>query len=71
VPDLWPKSFALALNVVKLHCHQEVLQPGTGKSGVRRDTALRFVHRFRLSGHEAERIKHCIVHLQTLLEELK
>jgi hypothetical protein len=35
------------------------------------DTAQRFVHRFRISGREAERIGHRIVHLKTLLEELK
>jgi hypothetical protein len=35
------------------------------------DKALRFVHRFRLSGHEAERINHRITHLETLLDELK
>jgi hypothetical protein len=35
------------------------------------DLAQRFVHRFRISGHEAKRINHRIVHLKTLLEELK
>jgi len=35
------------------------------------DIAQRFVHRFRISGHEADRINHRIVHLKTLLEELK
>jgi hypothetical protein len=35
------------------------------------DTAQRFVHRFRISGYEADRITHRIVHLKTLLEELK
>ena len=35
------------------------------------DIAQRFVHRFRISGQEAERINHRIVHLKTLLEELK
>ena len=35
------------------------------------DTALRFVQRFRLSGHEEQRINQRIVHLKTLLEELK
>ena len=35
------------------------------------DIAQRFVHRFRISGREAERINHRIVHLKTLLEELK
>ena len=35
------------------------------------DTALRFVHRFNLSGHEAQRISQRITHLKTLLEELK
>lgn len=35
------------------------------------DTALRFVHRFRLSGHEAHRINQRIIHLKTLLEELR
>jgi hypothetical protein len=35
------------------------------------DIAQRFVHRFRISGHEAERINHRILHLRTLLEELK
>lgn len=35
------------------------------------DVALRFVHRFRLSEHEAERINHRITHLETLLDELK
>jgi hypothetical protein len=35
------------------------------------DLALRFVHRFRLSGHEAERLNHRISHLETLLDELK
>ena len=34
------------------------------------DTALRFVHRFRLSGQEAHRINQRIIHLKTLLEEL-
>jgi hypothetical protein len=35
------------------------------------DVARRFVHRFRLSGYEAERINHRINHLETLLDELK
>jgi hypothetical protein len=35
------------------------------------DTALRFVRRFRLSGPEAHRINQRIVHLETLLDELK
>jgi hypothetical protein len=35
------------------------------------DTAQRFVNRFRISGHEGQRISHRIVHLKTLLEELK
>ena len=35
------------------------------------DIAQRFVHRFRISGNEAKRINHRIVHLKTLLEELK
>jgi len=35
------------------------------------DTAQRFVHRYRIFGHEAQRISHRIVHLKTLLEELK
>ena len=35
------------------------------------DTALRFVHRFNLSGHEARHINQRITHLKTLLEELK
>jgi hypothetical protein len=35
------------------------------------DTAQRFLNRFRISGHEAERISHRIVHLKTLLQELK
>jgi hypothetical protein len=35
------------------------------------DTAQRFVHRFRLSGREAERMNQRIIHLRTLLEELK
>jgi hypothetical protein len=35
------------------------------------DIAQRFVHRFRISGHEAKHINHRIVHLKTLLEELK
>jgi hypothetical protein len=35
------------------------------------DTALRFVHRFRLSEQEAHRINQRINHLKTLLEELE
>ncbi len=35
------------------------------------DIAQRFVHRFSISEHEAKRINHRIVHLKTLLEELK
>jgi hypothetical protein len=35
------------------------------------DIAQRFMHRFRISGHEAERINHRIAHLKTLLDELK
>ena len=35
------------------------------------DVAQRFVHRFRISGYEADCINHRIVHLKTLLEELK
>jgi hypothetical protein len=35
------------------------------------DTALRFVHRFDLSGHEARRVNQRITHLKTLLAELK
>jgi len=34
------------------------------------DTALRFMHRFRLSGLEAHRMNQRIIHLKTLLEEL-
>ena len=34
------------------------------------ETALRFVHRVRLSEHEAHRINQRIKHLKTLLEEL-
>ena len=35
------------------------------------DDALRFVHRFKLSGREAHRINQRINHLKALLEELK
>jgi hypothetical protein len=35
------------------------------------DIAQRFVNRFRISGHEAERISHRMAHLKTLLDELK
>jgi len=35
------------------------------------DTALRFMHRSRLSEQEAHRINQRIIHLKTLLEELK
>lgn len=35
------------------------------------DTALRFVHRVRLTEQEAHRINQRIIHLRTLLEELK
>jgi hypothetical protein len=35
------------------------------------DTAQRFVHRFRPSGREAQRMNQRIIHLRTLLEELK
>jgi hypothetical protein len=35
------------------------------------DVAQRFLHRFRISGYEAKRINHRIIHLKTLLEELK
>ena len=35
------------------------------------DTALRFLRRFRLSGSEAHRIHQRIVHLESLLDELK
>lgn len=35
------------------------------------DTAERFVHRFRLSEREAQRMNQRIIHLRTLLEELK
>ena len=35
------------------------------------DTALRFVHRARLSEQETHRINQRIVHLKALLEELK
>jgi hypothetical protein len=35
------------------------------------DSALRLVHRVRLSDHEAHRINQRINHLKTLLEELK
>lgn len=35
------------------------------------DTALRFVHRVRLTEQEAHRINQRITHLRTLLEELK
>ena len=35
------------------------------------DIALRFMHRFKLSGHEAQRINQRIVHLRSLLDELK
>jgi hypothetical protein len=34
------------------------------------DVALRFVHRYRPYGHEANRINQRILHLRTLLEEL-
>ncbi len=35
------------------------------------DIAQRFVHRFRISGPEADRVNHRIAHLKTLLDELK
>ena len=35
------------------------------------DTAQRFVHRFSLSEREAQRMNQRIIHLRTLLEELK
>jgi hypothetical protein len=35
------------------------------------DAAQRFVHRFRLSDREAQRMNQRIIHLRTLLEELK
>ena len=35
------------------------------------DTALRFVHRVRLTEQEAHRINQRIIHLRNLLEELK
>jgi hypothetical protein len=35
------------------------------------DTAQPFVHRFRISGHEAKGVNHRIVHLKTLQEEQK
>ena len=35
------------------------------------DIAQRFVRRFALSAHETQRINQRIVHLQTLLDELK
>ena len=35
------------------------------------DTALRFVHRFELSEHEARRVNQRITHLNTLLDELR
>ncbi len=35
------------------------------------DTALRFVHRFELSEHEARRVNQRITHLNTFLEELR
>jgi hypothetical protein len=35
------------------------------------DTALRFVHRFDLSEHEARRVNQRITHLKTLLAELR
>ena len=35
------------------------------------DSALRFVHRFDLSEHEARRVNQRITHLNTLLEELR
>jgi hypothetical protein len=35
------------------------------------DTALRFVHRFDLSEHEARRVHQRITHLKTLLAELR
>jgi hypothetical protein len=34
-------------------------------------TAIRFVHRFNISEHEAHRINQRITHLKTLLDELK
>jgi hypothetical protein len=35
------------------------------------DIALRFVHRFELSEHEARRVNQRLTHLKTLLEELR
>jgi len=35
------------------------------------DTALRFVHRFDFSEHEARRVNQRITHLKTLLAELR
>ena len=35
------------------------------------DTALRFIHRFDLSEHEARRVHQRLTHLKTLLQELK
>ena len=34
-------------------------------------TAVRFLNRFNISGHEAHRINQRITHLKTLLDELK
>jgi len=62
-----------------IKCCEVALSSGSAATWDRRiknaqkahDTAERFVHRFNLSGHEAQRINQRMVHLKTLLDELK
>jgi len=64
---------------LSIKCCEVALSSGSAATWDRRiknaqkahDTAERFMHRFKLSGHEAQRINQRIVHLKTLLEELK
>jgi hypothetical protein len=61
-----------------IKCCEVALSSASARTWVRKiknarkahDTALRFVHRFRLPEREAHRINQRINHLKTLLEEL-
>jgi len=67
-------SWAWASNVAKLRKSSASARTWHNKIKAAQkahDTAQRFVHRYRIFGHEAQRISHRIVHLKTLLEELK
>jgi hypothetical protein len=62
-----------------IHCCELALSSGSARTWEHKiknaqkahDIALRFVHRFELSEHEARRVNQRLTHLKTLLQELR